>query len=283
MEMNDDDDDSWREMSVEVARRAVETRRYEDAVYAMRSVVELNVKFLTDEERNLLIVGYKNMIASGRALRRALLSIEQKEKSVGNEENVQVIETYIQRVETNIDSICCEAKLIIEDYILPPKHSEYTFEGLVIYYRMLGDSSRYRAEIHTGGLKKKLAKEALLAYELGELHAQELSVANPIRLGLILNLSVFYYEISSTPECGRDIALMTYDSAMLKIERSKEELGLSKEELEESTRILKIMDTNLYLAAERFAKFDAVFVERIARIEAGCDDRKVEWKDTLDT
>ena len=55
-----------------------------EMVESMKQVAMLDVE-LTVEERNLLSVGYKNVIGARRASWRILSSIEQKEENKGNE------------------------------------------------------------------------------------------------------------------------------------------------------------------------------------------------------
>jgi hypothetical protein len=67
-------------------------------VESMKKVAKLDVE-LTVEERNLLSVGYKNVIGARRASWRIMSSIEQKEESRGNEQNVKRIKEYRHKVE----------------------------------------------------------------------------------------------------------------------------------------------------------------------------------------
>ncbi|KAL8239268.1 hypothetical protein R6Q59_015835 [Mikania micrantha] len=76
-----------RDNFIYVAKLAEQAERYEEMVDAMKKVAKLDVE-LTVEERNLLSVGYKNVVGSRRASWRILSSIEQKEESRGNEVNV---------------------------------------------------------------------------------------------------------------------------------------------------------------------------------------------------
>ena len=84
-------------------------------VEAMKNVANLNVE-LTVEERNLLSVGYKNVIGARRASWRILSSIEQKEESKGNEQNVQRIQDYRKKVESELTNICNDVLTVIDGH-----------------------------------------------------------------------------------------------------------------------------------------------------------------------
>lgn len=63
-----------------------------------------------------------------------------------------------------------------------------------------GDYHRYLAEFKSSEEKKEEAEKTFSAYK----SAQEIALAglaptHPIRLGLALNFSVFYYEIENSP------------------------------------------------------------------------------------
>ncbi|XP_028075525.1 14-3-3-like protein GF14 iota [Camellia sinensis] len=59
-----------------------------------------------------------------------------------------------------------------------------------------GDYYRYLAEFKTDQEKKKVAEQSLKGYEAASTTANtDLPSTHPIRLGLALNFSVFYYEI----------------------------------------------------------------------------------------
>ncbi|KAL8208131.1 hypothetical protein R6Q57_007543 [Mikania cordata] len=84
---------SDREIFVYTAKLAEQAERYDEMVEAMKKVAKLGVE-LTLEERNLLSVGYKNVIGAGRASWRILSSIEQKEESRGHDQNAKRIKDY---------------------------------------------------------------------------------------------------------------------------------------------------------------------------------------------
>lgn len=98
----------------------------------MKKVAKLDVE-LTVEERNLVSVGYKNVIGARRASWRILSSIEQKEEAKGNEQNVKRIKEYRQRVEDELAKICNDILSVIDNHLLPSSSSG---ESTVFYYKM---------------------------------------------------------------------------------------------------------------------------------------------------
>lgn len=101
-------------------------------VECMKKVARLDVE-LTVEERNLLSVGYKNVIGARRASWRIMSSIEQKEESKGNEHNVKLIKRYRQNVEDELTNICSDILNIIDKHLIPSSSSG---EATVFYYKM---------------------------------------------------------------------------------------------------------------------------------------------------
>ena len=69
-----------REVTLTKAKLAEQVERYDEMVTAMRELAEKsNEQELSEEERNLLSVAYKNVIGTRRASCRILNSIENKE------------------------------------------------------------------------------------------------------------------------------------------------------------------------------------------------------------
>ena len=103
-----------------------------EMVDSMKKVAKLDVE-LTVEERNLLSVGFKNVIGARRASWRILSSIEQKEEAKGNDQNAKRIKEYRQKVESELSGICSEIMTVIDEHLIP---SSSAGESTVFYYKM---------------------------------------------------------------------------------------------------------------------------------------------------
>ena len=85
------------------AKLAEQAERYDEMVSNMRELAKLNLE-LSVEERNLLSVGYKNLIGARRSSWRILTSIHTKEQAKGaSEENIAVLEEYRGAIEKELE------------------------------------------------------------------------------------------------------------------------------------------------------------------------------------
>lgn len=221
-----------------MAKVAEQAERYDEMVEFMKNVAKLDVE-LTVEERNLLSVGYKNVIGARRASWRILSSIEQKEENKGNEQNVKWIKEYRAKVEEELTKICNDILSIIDEHLIPSSSSgEYS----VFYYKMKGDYYRYLAEFKTGQERKEAADQSLASYQTASsTAATDLPPTHPIRLGLALNSSVFYYEILNSPKEACHLAKQAFDEAIAELDT------LSEESYKDSTLIMQLLRDNLTL------------------------------------
>jgi len=88
---------------------------------------------LSVEERNLLSVAYKNVIGARRASWRIVSSIEQKEESKGNEQQVTLIKEYRTKIEQELAKICDDILGVLDNSLIPAAGSG---ESKVFYYKM---------------------------------------------------------------------------------------------------------------------------------------------------
>ena len=223
-----------RDSLVYKAKLAEQAERFDEMVADMKEVAK-QPQELTVEERNLLSVAYKNVIGSRRASWRVVTSIEQK----GEADKMSIIKDYKSKIEEELVEICNDILNIIEEHLIPNSTSE---EAKVFYYKMKGDYHRYLSEFQTGGPRKASAGAALDAYTAASsVAAQDLPPTHPIRLGLALNFSVFYYEILNSPDRACAIAKQAFDDAIAELDT------LSEESYKDSTLIMQLLRDNLTL------------------------------------
>jgi len=223
--------------AIYMARLAEQAERYDEMADAMKKVAQLNEE-LTVEERNLLSVAYKNVVGSRRASLRIISSIEQKEESRGKEAHLVKAREYKKKVEKELTDICNDILMVLDKNLIP---NASTSESKVFYYKMKGDYHRYLAESTSGDNRLKSSEEALSAYKAASEIAMDLLPTNPIRLGLALNFSVFYYEIMNSPDSAIQLAKQAFDNAIEQLE------SLTDESYKDSTLIMQLLRDNITL------------------------------------
>jgi len=230
--MSDRDDNVYK------AKLAEQAERYDEMVENMKKVAGMDVE-LSVEERNLLSVAYKNVIGARRASWRIISSIEQKEEAKGGDEKIGMIKDYRKNVETELKDICNDILEVLDKHLIPAAVSG---ESKVFYYKMKGDYHRYLAEFATGNDRKEAAENSLVAYKAAsDIAMTELPPTHPIRLGLALNFSVFYYEILNSPDRACRLAKAAFDDAIAELDT------LSEESYKDSTLIMQLLRDNLTL------------------------------------
>ena len=265
-----------RERKVYLCKLAEQAERYDQMAEYISEVAEQNEEELNAEERNLMSVAFKNSVASRRAAWRVVKSLEEKERSRGNFDNSGAASAYKRKIESELLKTCDEVLRLVRTVLLVKAS---TGEDKVFYLKMKGDYLRYKAEICVDGgfasdvpdsalaqdgtgfgfAKDKAEKEggsAKEAYEESEslkeqakaayqeamnVASTELLVTSPIRLGLALNFSVFYYEILHRSDEACKLARQAFEDAIAELDSVTEDV------YKDSTLIMQLLRDNLTL------------------------------------
>jgi len=227
-----------RESKTFLARLCEQAERYDEMVTYMKEVAKIGGE-LTVDERNLLSVAYKNVVGTRRASWRIISSIEQKEEAKGTDKHVGIIREYRQKIELELEKVCEDVLSVLDESLIPKAE---TGESKVFYHKMKGDYHRYLAEFAVGDKRKTSADKSLEAYKAAtDVAASNLAPTHPIRLGLALNFSVFYYEILNSPDQACQLAKQAFDDAIAELDT------LSEESYKDSTLIMQLLRDNLTL------------------------------------
>jgi 14-3-3 protein beta/theta/zeta len=197
-----------KEELVSRAKLAEQAERYDDMAASMKAVTETGIE-LSNEERNLLSVAYKNVVGARRSSWRVISSIEQKTEA------------------------------LLDQYLIAKASNA---ESKVFYLKMKGDYYRYLAEVAIGDAKTAVIDDSQKAYqEAFDISKPKLQPTHPIRLGLALNFSVFYYEILNSPDKACQLAKQAFDDAIAELDT------LNEDSYKDSTLIMQLLRDNLTL------------------------------------
>ncbi|KAH0453121.1 hypothetical protein IEQ34_017445 [Dendrobium chrysotoxum] len=230
-----------REQYVYLAKLAEQAERYDEMARFMEDMVKLTPAFgeFTVEERNLFSVAYKNLVGARRAAWRIVSSIEQKEENRRNDDHAALVKDYRARIENELSGVCGGILSLLDSHLIPSAASS---ESKVFYLKMKGDYHRYLAEFKAGDERKAAADSTMAAYkEAQDIALAHLAPTHPIRLGLALNFSVYYYEILNSSEKACAMAKQAFEEAIAELD------SLGEESYKDSTLIMQLLRDNLTL------------------------------------
>ncbi|KAI5619466.1 14-3-3 protein beta/alpha-A [Silurus asotus] len=221
---------------VQKAKLAEQAERYDDMAASMKAVTEGGGE-LSNEERNLLSVAYKNVVGARRSSWRVISSIEQKTE--GNEKKQQMAREYREKIESELKDICKDVLKLLDDYLIPNASQP---ESKVFYLKMKGDYYRYLSEVASSSDKSDTVASSSNAYQVAfDISKTDMQPTHPIRLGLALNFSVFYYEIQNEPQKACGLAKTAFDEAIAELDT------LNEDSYKDSTLIMQLLRDNLTL------------------------------------
>lgn len=227
------------EKQVYLAMLAEQCNRFEDMMNFLDEMVRNKTDALSSDERNLLSIAYKNTITLRRTAIRTLSAYEAKERKKEDSAYLAYIVEYKKRVEDELEKLCDKIIKSIDQFLLPKSADA---ESSVFYHKMKADYYRYVAENIEESRKKSFADQSLASYKEAMKNAETLEVINPIRLGLALNFSVFYYEVIGDRDTACNIAKETLANANSQLQKFDEN---DDEEHKDAISIANLLQENL--------------------------------------
>jgi 14-3-3 protein epsilon len=214
------------EKQVYLAMLAEQCSRFEDMTEFLEEMVKHKIEDLTSDERNLLSIAYKNSISLRRQAVRTLLAYELKEKKREHSLYLPYVQEYKGKIEVELTKLCENIIGNIDTYLIPRAGDD---EARVFYHKMKADYYRYIAENVDTAQKEKYGNLSLASYNTATEAASSLLWSNPIRLGLALNFSVFYFEVLEKHEEACKIAKDTLDQAKIEMQNADEDDDMYKD------------------------------------------------------
>lgn len=226
------------EEKIFMARVAEQAERFDDMVDFLKPILKEKGGDFSVEERNLLSVGFKNLIGGKRTAIRTISAIEQNPKY---QKFGGALQDYKKKIEEELYKDC---QNIIDMIKNDAMKSQVEAEGKAFFLKMVGDYYRYMAESAQGEKLTPAKEGALSHYKEAETIARELPACNPIKLGLALNYSVFYYEVMQDNKQACQLAETALQDAMNKID------DVDEETFRDAKSIIELLKENLTLWKE---------------------------------
>ena len=139
-------------------------------------------------------------------------------------------------LEKELMDLCDRMLKLIDNYLLKKANNP---ESKVFFLKMKGDYFRYLAEFISGDKHNQVANSSLEAYNSANELAKLLTFTNPIKLGLALNFSVFYYEVLNDPATACKIANDAFQEGIQHLEK------IDDDQYKDSTTILQLLKENI--------------------------------------
>ena len=227
------------EEKIFMARVAEQAERFDDMVDFLKEVVNGKDSDFTTEERNLLSVGFKNLIGTKRTALRTISAIEQNPKY---SKFADALGNYKKRIEEELFNQCINIVNLVKDKCMTLASNN---ESKAFFLKMAGDYYRYVAESATGDKLNEVKNGALEYYNKAtEISNKDLDPCNPIRLGLALNFSVFHFEVMNDHKKACELGEHALQTALEKIDDCDEET------FRDAKSIIELLKENLSLWKE---------------------------------
>jgi len=234
-----EDNKEIRPNLMHMARLAEIAERYDDMREFMKQLVVGKQGSISSLERDLLSVAYKHSVGAHRNAHRTLQAISTKKEKYDDEDKA-AIDEYRKKIQKQVELVCVDLQDLLDKYLIPCAEE---VDSKVFYLKMLGDYLRYMAETKDGDEDFKLIVESSRqAYQKAfDLATEHMQPTDPIRLGLVLNFSVFYFEIANAAPEATSLAKQAYKDAVAKLAE------LDENDYKDSTMIMELLRENLAL------------------------------------
>ncbi|KAG7224228.1 hypothetical protein INR49_015117 [Caranx melampygus] len=229
---------------IQKAKLAEQAERYDDMADCMKEVTEKGGE-LSNEERNLLSVAYKNVVGARRSAWRVMSSIGLKTE--GCEKKQQLVKEYRRRYLAEVASGDDKSSGHKQEWVAAfPQGKTYSYTSSAT---MLLACDHYLCGlvplgfILFHGFMETIENSQQAYQEAFDISKTEMDPTHPIRLGLALNFSVFFYEILNSPEKACELAKKAFDDAIAELDQ------LNEESYKDSTLIMQLLRDNLTVNA----------------------------------
>lgn len=194
-----------RELCMYSARIAHKAGRYHELVGIMQDVVRYNPN-LSNEERSFFTSAYKHCIDEQRESIRYIDDLLTGEKE--NAQRIAKLTVFKQKILQEQSNYCQELLALILDKITPILEDP---ESKIFWCKFQADIYRYQCEYCDEKTRTELSAKGQELYQIAmNLAKTNYPLPSPIYLKLVLNYTVFLFEISRRKDEAINVALQTF-------------------------------------------------------------------------
>ena len=228
--------DFTKEDLLYLARIAEQGERFDEMMEFVKMLLK-DCFDLNSQERSLFSIAFKNAVSKRRNSLRIMDSFNIKDDKKNSLSKKIILNKFRTQIDTELKSICTDAIETIDSLLERITSSE----NLIFLIKMKADYYRYKCEYDKTETKHENIGKAEDFYKQAEEMASILNPANPIRLGLMLNFSVFYYEVMEVKDKACEMARKSFDEGISELEH------IPESSYKESSMILQLFRDNLSL------------------------------------
>jgi 14-3-3 protein epsilon len=233
-----------RELKFFMARVADQAERYSDVLVNLNVLISADAA-LNSDERNLLSVAYKALTGARRNALRTVNAFLEDDSIKAIPERVAQLTALKTKLVGELDGYCKELIALTDSKLLPAAGDATT---KVFYEKLKADYYRYSVEFKSEADRREGSDKAKASYESAlAIATAELTKADPAYLGLVLNYTVFLYEIIGKKQEAIDLADKGFKEAVDGLD------GLDEAQYSEATLILQLLKDNVALWNEEQA------------------------------
>ena len=209
----------------------------------VKKLIETQTTALSIDERNLVVQAYKGKAKELRGSFNALAACEKREKELAAASTkAAAAKAYKEKIATQLRECCDDIITLISDVLLK---RDIDNVGEIYFQKTKADYYRYRAEASDDATASSDVGHAKDLYEVAHKNAQfVLGSADPTRLGLALNYSVFMHDVLGEQQDAVALCARGVRRGLDHVDK------LEKADYKESTGILELLRDNLTIWSE---------------------------------
>lgn len=200
----------------------------EEAIKYAEELIKLKNGNITEEERNILFSSLKTLINTRRDSWRTVNALESKE--IKNQSSLLERVSELKLTLSNeIEQYINKGIELIDNNLFKEANND---ELKVIYSKIKGDYMRYIIELKPKNNEEEIniyKEKADKNYKIGLNLCNSLNNLNTTKIGLILNYTVFLYEVMKDYKNAYIIANNAYQATLKSINDEKYDLSLLKD------------------------------------------------------